>query len=66
MNTHSKNNRIILTWISSHIGIHGNEMVDKAAKALLTDIFNTKILSTDLKPIINKFICDKWQKSWKD
>ena len=60
MNTLSKNNSIILTRILSHIGIHGNE------KALLADISNTKIPYTDLKPIINKFILKKWQKSWDD
>ena len=31
MNTLSKNNSIILTWILSHIGIHRNEREDKAA-----------------------------------
>ena len=32
MNTLSKNNSIILTWIPSYIGIKGNERVDKATK----------------------------------
>ena len=27
---------------------------------------NTKIPYTDLKPLINKFILKKWQKSWDD
>ena len=31
MNTLSKNNSIILTWILCNIGIQGNERVDKAA-----------------------------------
>ena len=35
-------------------------------KALLANTSNTKIPYTDLKPIINKFILKKWQKSWND
>ena len=67
MNTLSKNNSIILTWIPSHIGIQGSEKADRAAKkALQTCISNTKIPYTDLKPLINKFIIKKWQKSWDD
>ena len=68
MNTLSKNNSIILTWIPSYIGIQGNERADKAAKkkALQTHISNTKIPYTNLKPLINKFILKKWQKSWDD
>ena len=67
MNALSKNNSIILTWIPSHIGIQGNEKADKVEKkAFPTHISNTKIPFTDLKPLINKFILKKWQKSWDD
>ena len=67
MNTLSKNNSIILTWIPSHISIQGNERIDRAAKnGLQTRISDTKIPYTDLKPLINKFIIKKWQKSWDD
>ena len=62
-----KNNSIILTCIPSDIGIQGNERAYRAAKkALQTCIFNTKISYTDLKPLINKLILKKWQKSWDD
>ena len=65
LNTLSKNNNIIFTWIPSHIGIQGNEKADKAAKkALQIDMCKAKIPYTDLKPTIKKFISDKWQKSW--
>ena len=33
-------------------------------KALSADIFNTEMTYTNLKPIIYKFMHDKWQKSW--
>ena len=63
----SKNNGIVLTWIPSDFGTHGQERADKTKiKGFLADIFNTKILDTDLKLIIHKFIIDKWQTSWDD
>ena len=34
MNTLSKNNSIILTWIPSHIGIQGNERADSCKKSI--------------------------------
>ena len=34
MNTLSKNNSIILTWIPSHIGIQGNERADRCKKSI--------------------------------
>ena len=67
MNSLSKNNSIILTWLPSHIGIQGNERSEQSCKkALQTHISNTKIPYTDFKPLINKFIIKKWQKSWDD
>ena len=36
------------------------------AKFRKNTFFYTKIPCTDLKPTINKFIQDKWQKSWDD
>ena len=55
MNTLSKNNSIILTWIQ------GNERADKAKKnkTLQAHISNTKIPFTDLKPLIKKLILKK-------
>ena len=35
-------------------------------KEFQTRISNTKIPYTDLRPLINKFILKKWQKSWDD
>ena len=62
MNTLSKNNSIILTWIPSHFGIHGNKRADKAAKKITPGTY-IQIPCINLKPLINKFIIKKWQKS---
>ena len=52
-------------WLSSHIGISGNEEADKAAKdALSLEILWFKISVNDFKPLINNFIGNAWQQSW--
>ena len=67
INSLSKNNCIIITWIASHNGINENERADEAAtKAIQVVIFNTKIPYTEIRPLINKFILKKWQRSWVD
>jgi len=61
--THSFN--IIFCWLPSHIGISGNEKADEAAiSALNKPILRIPIPYTDLKPIINKYVHDKWQQMW--
>ena len=56
---------IVFCWIPSHIGIHGNEKADMAAKeALSLDITNSLVPYTDLKPSIHSFILGKWQERW--
>ena len=58
---------IVLCWISSHIGIQGNEMVDKQAKTLLSlEPTSFKISFSNFKPSINKDIFDQWQTSWNN
>ena len=58
-------NRIVFCWLSSHVGIKGNEKADIAAKSALTlNISDLKIPFTDFKPSINTFVHNKWQMSW--
>ena len=47
---------VIFTWIPSHMGIHGNSVVDQEAKNALD--------YTDFKPLIMKYILKRWQDSW--
>ena len=52
-------------WIPSHIGIHGNEAADMAAKESFNqDITASQVPYTDLKCHINHFISNKWQERW--
>ena len=53
---------IVLCWIPSHIGIQGNEIVDKQAKTSLSlEPTSFKIPFSNFKPSINKYILEEWQ-----
>ena len=57
----------VLCWIPSHIGIQGNEMVDKQAKTSLSlEPTSFKIPFSNFKPSINKYILEEWQTSWNN
>ncbi|GFO20991.1 ribonuclease hi [Plakobranchus ocellatus] len=57
---------ISFVWIPAHVGIWGNENVDKLAKAALNraSCSGKFICWSDLKPKINAYIHSVWQKSW--
>ena len=58
---------IVFCWIPSHIGIQGNEMVDKQAKTSLSlEPTSFKISFSNFKPSINKYILEEWQTSWNN
>ena len=58
---------IVLCWIPSHIGIQGNEAVDKQAKTSLSLAPTSfKIPFSNFKPSINKYILEEWQTSWNN
>ena len=52
---------------SCHIGIQGNETVDKQAKISLSlEPTSFKIPFSNSKPSINKYILEEWQTSWNN
>ncbi|GFO18975.1 ribonuclease hi [Plakobranchus ocellatus] len=57
---------ISFVWIPAHVGIQGNENVDKLAKAALnrTSTSGKLICYSDLKPKINTYIKSVWQRDW--
>ena len=56
---------VIFTWIPSHIGIHGNTVIDREANNALDDpVSNCPIPYTYFKPLIMKYILIRWQGSW--
>ena len=58
---------IVLCWIPSHIGIQGNEMVDKQANTSLSlEPTSFKISFSNFKPSINTNILEEWQTSWNN
>ncbi|GFR98373.1 RNA-directed DNA polymerase from transposon X-element [Elysia marginata] len=58
--------KVVLVWISSHVGISGNEKVDELAKqALNQEIHDDKqVIWSDLKLKVNTNLEKLWQTDW--
>jgi len=58
-------NTIVLIWISSHIGIRGNQHADKAGKSALNlSMSAVKCPATDLYPEVASNCQRLWQAEW--
>ena len=53
-------------WVPAHVGVHGNELADVAAKAAtrLAHVSPVNIPLSDVKSQIGKFSREQWQRHW--
>ncbi|GBM13486.1 hypothetical protein AVEN_40422-1 [Araneus ventricosus] len=54
---------ILFCWIPSHVGIHGNELADAAAKSAFIDL-NHPLPYADIKKSLLIYVHSLWQESW--
>ena len=60
--------RIVFAWVPSHIGIHGNTVVDAIAKRTLQEPLprgvRHSVPSSDFKEKTSKYVLKLWQSDW--
>ncbi|XP_072380850.1 uncharacterized protein [Diabrotica undecimpunctata] len=66
-NDAKENKHVVLIWVPSHIGIHGNEVVDRLAHEAATSdgqVQLNKIVPSDLKLCLKNVVTCAWQNKW--
>ena len=57
----------VFMWVLGHVGIHGNEAEDTAAKEALEKEYIIDLMPfSNLKPLTAKYIHHVWQKEWNE
>ena len=58
---------LVLVWVPSHCGVHGNEATDRAAKEAARALPQPICINyTDWVPIIKRRIYEKWRERWSE
>ncbi|CAH2020879.1 unnamed protein product, partial [Acanthoscelides obtectus] len=60
-----KKSQVIYVWTPAHVGIHGNEIADTAAKeATMEEYLNIPVVPEDVKKFMRLQLLNEWQQEW--